>query len=149
RIVEEAETALIGLNREIYQRGSQIVRPVLQRLKASDDRETQGWQLVPVTQPDLVVTLTCAAQFLKYDARAKGGVPADPPTQVAEAFLAGVGRWNLPILTAVTGAPSLRPDTSLGNTPGDDTAPGLLYKPSCAFPPILSQPTRDDALVAL
>jgi len=149
RIVNEAETALIGLGREIYQRGSQIVRPVLQRLKASDDRETQGWQLVPVTQPDLVVTLTCAAQFLKYDARSKGWVPADAPTQVAEAYLAGVGRWKLPILSAVTGAPFLRPENSVCNTPGYDTATGLLYKPACDFPPIPSQPTRDDALAAL
>jgi hypothetical protein len=149
RIVDEAETALIGLNREIYQRGSQIVRPVLQRLKASDDRETQGWQLVPVIQPDLVVTLTCAAQFLKYDARSKGWVPADAPTQVAETYLAGVGRWKLPILTAVTSAPFLRPDNSVCNTPGYDTVTGLLYKPACDFPPIPSQPTKNDALAAL
>jgi hypothetical protein len=149
RIVNEAETALIGLGREIYQRGGQIVRPVLQRLKASDDRDTQGWQLVPVTQPDLVVTLTCAAQFLKYDARSKGWIPADAPNSIAEAYLASVGRWKLPILTAVTGAPFLRPDNSVCDTPGYDTATGLLYKPACSFPPIPPQPTRNDALAAL
>ena len=63
-MVNEAEDALLLLGREIYQRGGLVVRPVLTKLKAADDRDMHGWRLVPVTQPYLVETLTCAARFL-------------------------------------------------------------------------------------
>jgi len=149
RVVNEAEAALIDLGREIYQRGGQIVRPILQRLRASDDRETQGWQLIPVTAPDLGLTLTCAARFFKFDARGKNWVPTDAPGNVTEAYLASAGRWKLPVLTGITGAPFLRPDNSLCEAPGYDAATGLLYKPACTFPPVPAKPTKDDAKAAL
>ena len=40
RVVNEAEDALLLLGREIYQRGGLVVRPVLTKLKAADDRDT-------------------------------------------------------------------------------------------------------------
>ena len=63
RIVNEAEDALLLLGREIYQRGGMLVRPVLNKsLKASADRETESWQLVPVTRSYLVeVLMLCRA----------------------------------------------------------------------------------------
>jgi hypothetical protein len=125
------------------------VRPILQRLKASDDRKTQGWQLIPVTAPDLSLTLTCAARFLKFDARGKNWLPTDAPGNVTEAYLASAGRWKLPVLTGITGAPFLRPDNSVCETPGYDVATGLLYKPACSFPAVPARPTRDDARAAL
>src|SRR5258706_1735095 len=79
RIVDEAEIALLGLRREIYQRGGLIVRPVLSRLKASDDRETQGWHLIPLTQPSLAEAFTCAGRFLRFDGRAKAWIATDVP----------------------------------------------------------------------
>ena len=39
RVVNEAEDALLLLGREIYQRGGLVVRPVLTKLKAADDRD--------------------------------------------------------------------------------------------------------------
>jgi hypothetical protein len=149
RVTDEAETALLALKREIYQRGGQIVRPVLNRLAASDDRETQGWQLVAMTRPHLVEVLTCAARFLKYDRRARGWIPTDAPDKVAETYLARHGTWNLPLLTGVTAAPFLRADGSVCETPGYDAASGLLYKPEREFPPVPSRPSRDDAQKAL
>ena len=86
RVVSEAEDALLLLGRDIYQRGGLVVRPVLnQSLKASKDRETESWQLLPVTRPHLVEVLCCAAQFLRYDKRAKKFVSVDAPNKVAEA----------------------------------------------------------------
>ena len=46
RVVSEAEEALLALDREIFQRGGLIVRPVLSKLKASDDRDMMGWRLI-------------------------------------------------------------------------------------------------------
>jgi hypothetical protein len=149
RIVQEAELALISLGREIYQRGGQVVRPVLQKLRASDDRTTSGYVLVPVTQPDLVVTLGCAARFVKWDGRSKDWEPVDPPGNVAETYLHSYGRWKLPILAGVTGAPFLRPDGSVCNTQGYDAETGLLYKPAIAFSDVTDAPLRDEAVAAL
>jgi hypothetical protein len=149
RIVDEAETALLGLKREIYQRGSLIVRPVLSRLKASDDRETQGWHLIPMTQPSLGEAFTCAARFLRYDGRAKTYVATDVPDKVAETYLARQGAWKLPVLTGVITTPFVRENGTIHETPGYDAASGLLYKPDCKFSQIPQQPTKDDALKAL
>jgi putative DNA primase/helicase len=48
-----------------------------------------------MVQPYLVETLCCAAQFFKYDARAKRFVVTDAPEIVAESYLARRGRWLL------------------------------------------------------
>ncbi len=150
RVVSEAEEALLALGREIYQRGGLIVRPVLSKLKASDDRDTMGWRLIPVTLPYMVETLTCAARFLKFDARAKGFVPTDAPEKVAETYLARQGVWKLPVLTGMINTPFLRADNSICELPGYDATSGLLFKPNGqSFPSIPQQPSKDDAVAAL
>jgi hypothetical protein len=70
RVVNEAETALLDASgdREVYQRGGLVVRPILSKLKASDNRDTWAWRIIEVTLPHMVEMLTCAAQFLKWDA---------------------------------------------------------------------------------
>ena len=89
-------------------------------------------------------------RFLKWDARAKAYVPIDAPDEVAEALLSRGGNWKLPILSGITKTPFLRRDGSICETPGYDTASGLLYKPGNEnFPPIPQQPSKDDALAAL
>jgi hypothetical protein len=149
RIVNEAEDALLKLNRDIYQRGLGIIEPVMSRLKAADDRETRAWQIVTVTNPVMVDTLSCAAGFLRYNARSKSWVSIDPPSQVAEIYLARKGKWKLPVLTSVINVPFLRRDGTICEKPGYDEETGLLYKPESMFPPIPLYPTKDDAVRAL
>ena len=150
RVVNEAEDALLLLGREVYQRGGLIVRPVLSKLKAADERETSGWRLIPVTRPWLVESLTCAARFLRYDGRSKNWVAVDAPDRVADAYLNRQGTWKLPILTRITNSPFLRGDGSVCERPGYDPASGLLYKPDGrSFPPIPQYPTKADAGAAL
>jgi putative DNA primase/helicase len=136
RVLKEAEAALIASESAVFQRGGQVVRPVLQRLKASDDRETMGWHLVPVVAPDLVVMLTDAARFEKYDRRSEAWIGIDAPEKVATAYLASVGRWQLPILTGVITTPFLRPDGSVCSEAGYDSVTGLLFKSDCQFPTV-------------
>jgi hypothetical protein len=147
RIVNEAEDALLLLGREIYQRGGMMVRPVLkQSLNASADRETESWQLIPVTRPHLVEVLCCAAQFLKYDKRTAKLGPVDAPDKVAEAYLNRQGRWKLPLLAGVINTPFLRGDGSSCETPGYDLESHLLFKPEGQiFPPLLQYPSKADA----
>jgi hypothetical protein len=151
RVVNEAEDALILLGREIFQRGGMLVRPVLNKsLKASADRETESWQLVPVTCPYLVEVLCCAAQFLRYDRRAKKFVPVDAPEKVAETYLSRQGHWKLPLLAGVVNTPFLRVDGSICETAGYDPDSYLLFKPeNQVFPPVPQYPSKTDAAAAL
>jgi hypothetical protein len=151
RVVNEAEDALLLLGREIYQRGGLIVRPVKSKLKAADNREITGWQLIPVVRPYMVETLCCAAQFLRYDARAKGFVAVNAPVNVAESYLSRRGHWRLPVLSGVVHTPFLRTDGSMGgDQDGYDPASGLLFKADGQiFPPGPLQPTKDTAIEAL
>jgi hypothetical protein len=141
---------LLLLGREIYQRGGLVVRPVLTKFKASQNRELIGWQLIPVTRPYLVDTLTYAAQFYKYNGRSKKWGNIDAPDKVAEIYLARRGRWKLPTLSGVIHTPFLRTDGSICETPGYDIKSGLLFKPDDQiFPPIPQFPSKQDAIIAL
>jgi hypothetical protein len=150
RVVNESEDALLGLGREIFQRGGQLVRPVLSKFKAARDRETIGWRLVPVTRPYLAESMGCAARFLKWDSRAKAFVPTDVPDKVAETYLAREGAWKLPVLTGIVNTPFIRGDGSLCERAGYDAASGLLFKPDGqTFPAIAPHPSKSDAAAAL
>ena len=150
RVVDEAEAALLTLGREFYQRGGLVVRPVVSRLKAADDRDTQSWRLVPVTRPHLVEMLTRAAQFVKWDGRAKKFTPADAPQQVAETYLERQGDWKLPPLVGIVNTPFLRVDGSICETPGYDAASDFLFKPDDeSFPPVPMSPDKVEAREAL
>jgi hypothetical protein len=151
RVVNEAEDALLLLGREIYQRDGMLVRPVLNKsLKAGDGSKTASWQLIEVRRPYLVEQLCCAAQFQRYDKRAKGFVPIDAPNKVAEAYLCRQGGWKLPHLIGVVNAPFLRVDGSICETPGYDPASYVLFKPETQiFPPVPQYPSKADAKDAL
>ncbi len=150
RVVNEAETALLSLGREIYQRGEFVVRPVLLKLKAANGRETQSWRLVPVTRAWLVEALTCAARFLRYDGRCKKFIAVNAPYEIAETYLSRQGAWNLPPVTGIATAPFLRADGSLCSVPGYDAASGILLKTDGQiFPAISAAPGKAEAQAAL
>jgi len=150
RIVNEAEDALILLDREFYQRGGMLVRPVTGTI-VNKDGKTVGWQLIPVVRSYLIEALCCAAQFVRIDGRdkTKGWKPIDAPDKVASALLSRRGKWKLPILHGIVQAPFLRTDGSLCETPGYDPTSKLLFKADDVFPPVPPRPSRDEALQAL
>ena len=85
RVVDEAEDALLaGGGFELYQRAGRVVRPVLEKMKSSGGRVTFAWRLLEVTLPYMIETMTRAAEFEKWDGRARGFVPQNCPTQIAE-----------------------------------------------------------------
>jgi putative DNA primase/helicase len=149
RIVNEAETALLGLGRGIYQRGGMIVRPAFTPVKTFHDQDTEAWRILEVSSGYFAETLARAARWYKYNGRSKMWVAADVPRLVIEAYQGRVGEWKLPVLTGITGTPQLRRDGSLHDTPGYDPVTGLLYKPECEFDPAPERPTKDDAIAAL
>lgn len=77
-------------------------------------------------------------------------IPEDAPNAIANAILAKHGGRNFRKLTAVTTAPTLRPDGSVLDEPGHDAVTGLMYVTAEAYPPAVpSSPTADQALDAL
>jgi len=77
-------------------------------------------------------------------------IPEDAPTYIANAIIAKHGSRNFRKLTAVTTAPTLRPDGSVLDEPGHDPATGLMYVTAEAYPlAVPAAPTADQALDAL
>ena len=77
-------------------------------------------------------------------------IPEDAPTYIANAIIAKHGSRNFRKLTAVTTAPTLRPDGSALDEPGHDAATGLMYVTTEAYPlAVPSAPTVEQALDAL
>lgn len=77
-------------------------------------------------------------------------IPEDAPTYIANAIIAKHGSRNFRKLTAVTTAPTLRPDGSVLDEPGHDPATGLMYVTSEAYPlAVPSAPSVEQALDAL
>jgi hypothetical protein len=150
RVINEAEDALLLFGREIYQRGGLLVRPVLNVIKASGDREIEGWQLVELTRPWLVNQLCCAAQFQRWSKTANSFVPVDAPDKVADGYLNRRGNWKVPQITGIADAPFLHADGTIHDWEGYDPVSGLLCRwGGRVFPSVPRTPSKDDAKAAL
>lgn len=152
RLVREAEDALISQRAGIYQRAGQLVRIV--KLDSATEqhgirRDAGSTIITPLTREYLGLALARAAEWQRFDGRARKMRPVDPPSSVAAALMACVGEWRTPTLTGLVAAPTLRPDGSLLAAPGYDSASGLYgaFDPG-DFPEINPKPSRDDALAA-
>jgi len=150
-IAAAAERALVAADDGIYQFGSMLVRPASADIIAADGGKARGTRLIQVKPTFLRERLTFAVRFERFDARAKGWLPANCPPEVAQAILEH-GTWSFPVLTGITNCPVLRPDGTILAMPGYDTATGLLFMPAdgaAAFPAIGNAPDRAEALEAL
>jgi hypothetical protein len=133
----------------MFQRGDFIVRAARERVPISDDRETLAWRLVRVKTQHLVDRLTRIIDFQKFDARRRKWGSINCPSDLAAAYLERSGEWNLPVIAGFINAPTLRPNGSILEAPGYDTATKIFYAPSEEYPPIPQQPTREEAWAAL
>jgi hypothetical protein len=152
---------LLGNGRHVYTRGGGLVRigraAELPNIKGengvvTDDRgvKRDAFQIVCVeaTLGWITRKLMKLATFLADTG--KGGFKPDncPSSLVSNILDQKLWQDVDPLITIAT-TPFLRPDMSVCDTPGYDAATGNYYQPSAVFPPILENPTRLDALVAL
>jgi hypothetical protein len=151
QVVNEAEAALIEREADIFQRGSMIVRPSLERIEAADRRSDKATRLIPIKLPGMMEQLTACATFQRYSKQSGAWYAVDCPPGVAAAYLERDGLWKLRTLAGVVNCPTLRPDGTIVDQPGYDKATGLLYVPArgAEFPAIPAQPTKEDATAAL
>jgi hypothetical protein len=89
-------------------------------------------------------------RFKRFDKKANEWRPIKPPADVSRTLLARTGERNLPRLTGIITAPTLRADGSVLATPGFDSVTGLLYltEGNQRLPPPTA-PTIDQARTAL
>ena len=152
-IVDAVEAKLE--NAGIYQRGGQLVRVIrsAQTTVRGVWRDAHALSIVGATGPFLVDETMRRASFLKWDSRIDGWKPANCPGEVATTLLARVGLWNekhLPTLAGLLEAPTLRPDGSILDREGYDSATGLLVDfGNVEFAPVPLTPTQLDAARAL
>lgn len=147
--VSQAEEALIAAEFAYYQRGANLVRPVVETLPATKSRTTRMVQLVEVDVPYLTHDLCKAATWLRLDGRIKKWVKSDAPTPIAITLLSNYGHWQFPQINGIISTPTLRPDGSLLYEEGYDTRTGLLLYGMPEMPAIEPRPGRHDAQKAL
>jgi hypothetical protein len=152
-VVAQAEAALISMKAGIYQRGGQLVRVaqlVHQQPVGGISRAAGSPVVLAVTRDYLLLALSRAVDFAKYDDRRREFRPIDPPTPVASLLLASAGEWAFPELLGVVSAPTLRPDGTVLQQAGFDDVSGLfLVDDGTPFPEIPQAPTREEAMEAL
>jgi len=148
-IVLAAERALAN-EPNVFQRAGSIVEVLRQEATpasggpATGLRRTIGAPVIHAIAP-AKLRLHLASCVAWQRERGDKLVATSPPDWAAHG-LCGYGEWaSLRPLTAVVEAPMLRADGSLLDTPGYDTATGLVYAPNLDFGRMPEPPTRADA----
>lgn len=100
---------------DVYDLGGAIVR-------------THGGTVIPLDRHALAHFLGSAIQFYKFNSNGRISLD-DPPQRLVDQILSLGAARDLKPLDAVTTIPTLRPDGTVLDTPGYDSASRLLYAP--------------------
>jgi putative DNA primase/helicase len=146
-VTTRTQKALIEAGVPFYQRGGELVRPVIRAVKAAHGRLTKTAQLKSVTAIYMRDTM---CRHILWERFADGDwMSAMAPMNVATTLLDRDGVWGFQEIVGVIATPTMRPDGSLLVTQGYDLATRLLLIEPPPMPEIPDEPTRDDALAAL
>jgi hypothetical protein len=150
QIADEAQDALMATGFPIYERGGTLVHPVIRTVEAANGHITKIAVLKEIDKTYLRYVLSKTTNWVKYNANSKRDKPANPPVEVANMILSlNVEVWPFPTIKSIISTPTIRPDGSILDKPGYDKATGLLLVGLPPMPPMLEQPTREDALKAV
>jgi putative DNA primase/helicase len=146
-VTTRTQKTLIEAGVPFYQRGGELVRPVIRAVKAAHGRLTKTAQLKPVTATYMRDTM---CRHILWERFAHGDwTRAMAPMNVATTLLDRDGVWGFQEIVGVIATPTMRPDGSLLVKQGYDLATRLLLIEPPAMPEIPDQPTRYDAMKAL
>lgn len=147
-ITTQAENVLIEADVPLYQRGGELVRPVIEEVDASEGRLTKIVRFVRINETYLRDLLGIEARWRKFNAKGDA-VPTNAPSDVAKTLLAREGQWEFPPVSGVISTPTMRADGTILSAEGYDKKTRLLLVARPAMPPIAERPTKDDAVAAL
>jgi putative DNA primase/helicase len=148
-LATKAEALLIAAGVPVYQRGGELVRPIIETVDASRGRKTKVAQLRILDPVYLRDLMGRHAIWLRYDKREEQMNMTNPPYETATTVMARAGEWSFKTIAGVISTPTMRPDGSLLMDQGHDEATGLLLVEPPRMPVIPDQPTRENALAAL
>ncbi len=141
--IDQAEKALARVG-GLYRRGDAIVREVRDDAPPPQLVREAGTPTIGIVPPAAVrEALSSGASWVVGDGEGL------PPTWVVDGLLARSTWPSLPPLEAITEIPLTRRDTTVIDTPGYDTATGILYRPRREYPHIPDRPTAADLARAL
>jgi hypothetical protein len=143
--------AALSLRTDVYQRGGLLVHVLRDSSPlAGVVRPPNSPRISPLPAPYLRGILAECAWWYVWRIVKKEAVKAQVhPPEWAVKNVHARGHWErVRALENVVETPFLRPDGSLCERPGYDDATGILYEPTCAFPAIPDQPTRENARAA-
>lgn len=147
---DEGQEALQLSGADIFDYGSQLVRPVIEQVDGSDGSKVKVARFRAFNETSMNESLSLAAKWERYkDSQGKWGA-IDPPRAVAQTILERVGRWPFPKVSGIITCPTLRPDGTVLREPGFDEATQLVLVTQPGLEVSLpSAPTREDAEAAL
>ncbi|WP_159013229.1 hypothetical protein [Acidisoma sp. S159] len=145
------EAAIISSDLAIFQRGTTLVRPVVQEVPAARGRTTVSAALHTMDSIGMQDVLSGIASWVRFDGRSEDWVRIDPPRNVADIILSRSGLWTLPKIVGVITTPTIRPDGSILSAPGYDSSTRLYHAadPALTLSKAAFDPSRDIALKAL
>ena len=149
KMADDGEAALIAANVQFYERANILVRPIVKDVDAFHGRKTKAAQLVRVEPAYMRDALCQKANWVKKDMRARRWNAVDPPHEVASTILTRSGDWRFPTIAGVITTQTMRPDGTILYQPGYDPATRLLLVDPPEMPPVLEEPTKDDAVRSL
>ena len=151
KITTLVERALAESVLPIFQRAQSLVVPVHHDVPASKGRMTIAAGFKALVVPSMVDHMAQAAQFKKWNAKAKELLPCDPPSSIASILLSRNGHWTLPRVAGVVTTPTIRPNGSVLTAAGYDAATRLYHviDPALKMPFLSPRPTKEDGMRAI
>lgn len=149
RILEgEPHRILVAAEKVLLSRGD-LFRTPAGIVQVKINGETADIETEALTEQALLVALTSAADFEKFDGRSETWRRCDPPQRIVNALWKSQSQGILPELKGLARQPFFRRDRSgLVTVPGFDAQSGVF----AAFDPAefpLPEPTRENALECL
>jgi putative DNA primase/helicase len=147
-IADAGLAAMAAAGVPFYQRGKDVVRVCLIKLKLSNGAKVCIPAISIVTRPMLMRALGLCATWHAFN-KELDLVRIDPPTDLGDHILGMSGHWPFQPLRGVIATQTMRYDGTLLTKPGYDPATGLMLFNPPSLPAIPERPSKQDALEAL
>ncbi|HEX2998835.1 MAG TPA: hypothetical protein VHR86_01155, partial [Armatimonadota bacterium] len=150
KVIRNAERVLIDSGIPVFDRGGQVVRPVMLMADVPMDGGTLPAGSLAIMDVSAGWLTLIWNRIAAWYAKARDGFKRiDCPSKYATLYLDAAGMWTLPVLTGIVEAPTIRPDGTLLTQPGYDPRSGLFLDYTGLPVTVPEYPTQADALAAL
>lgn len=155
--VDFIEKIILKNNLMFFDRGGNLVRPIIAERAATEGRTIVAATLTPVSGPYIIKQMSKIIDWVKLKkVKTKPGDPEefeeisiDPPLPIGTTILANAGDWGFHQIAGIVTAPTLRRDGTILWKEGFDPRTKLLLISPPKMPPFPENPTRADAVKSI